>query len=131
MDRVILHSDCNNFYASVECMLDSSLRGKCVAVGGSEDDVAATDTNADLMQKIAQNGTMFQQLMALQQQVAMMSQAMGMPVAPVVGAPALGGAVAPNAVEDNSVLGGDSEKSAEPKNTKQARERVANATDPT
>ena len=37
MDRVILHSDCNNFYASVECMLDSSLRGKCVAVGGSEE----------------------------------------------------------------------------------------------
>jgi hypothetical protein len=84
-----------------------------------------------IMEKIAQNGTMFQQLMALQQQVAMMSQAMGMPVAPVVGAPALGGAVAPKAVEDNSVLGGDSEKSAEPKNTKQARERVANATDPT
>lgn len=84
-----------------------------------------------VMEKIAQNGTMFQQLMALQQQVAMMSQAIGMPVAPVVGAPALGGAVAPKEVEGNSVLGGDNEKSAEPKNTKQARERVANATDPT
>lgn len=84
-----------------------------------------------IMEKIAQNGTMFQQLMALQQQVAMMSQAIGMPVAPIAGAPAIGGAVAPKAVEDNSVLGGDSEKSAEPKNTKQARERVANATDPT
>ena len=71
------------------------------------------------------------QLMALQQQVAMMWQAMGMPVAPIAGAPALGGEVAPKAVEGNSVLGGDNEKSAEPKNTKQARERVANATDPT
>ncbi len=38
MDRVILHSDCNNFYASVECMLNSSLKGKCVAVGGNEEE---------------------------------------------------------------------------------------------
>ncbi len=38
MDRVILHSDCNNFYASVECMLNPSLCGKCVAVGGSEEE---------------------------------------------------------------------------------------------
>ena len=30
------------------------LKAIYVAVGGSEDDVAATDTNADLMQKIAQ-----------------------------------------------------------------------------
>lgn len=82
-----------------------------------------------VMQKIAQNGTMFQQLMALQQQVAMMSQAMGMPAAPVMGMPAMGGAVPAEAVESNQMLGGDS--SGEPKNTKQARERVANATSPT
>ena len=37
MDRVILHSDCNNFFASVECLLHPELREKCVAVGGSEE----------------------------------------------------------------------------------------------
>ena len=35
MERVILHSDINNCYASVECLYDASLRGKPVAVGGS------------------------------------------------------------------------------------------------
>ena len=33
-ERTILHSDLNNFYASVECMLEPSLRDKPVAVCG-------------------------------------------------------------------------------------------------
>ncbi len=35
MERTILHCDMNNFYASVECMLDPSLKDKVVAVAGS------------------------------------------------------------------------------------------------
>ena len=35
--RTILHSDCNNFYASVECAYDPSLRGQPLAVCGSRE----------------------------------------------------------------------------------------------
>ena len=34
MERVILHSDCNSFYASVECLHRPEIREKPVAVGG-------------------------------------------------------------------------------------------------
>lgn len=35
MERTVLHCDMNNFYASVECMLEPSLASHAVAVGGS------------------------------------------------------------------------------------------------
>ncbi|NLW90296.1 MAG: DNA polymerase IV [Syntrophomonadaceae bacterium] len=37
MDRVILHSDLNNFYASVECLYRPEIRDKPVAVGGDQE----------------------------------------------------------------------------------------------
>ena len=35
MDKTILHSDCNCFYASVELLHHPELRGKPIAVGGN------------------------------------------------------------------------------------------------
>jgi hypothetical protein len=93
------------------------------------------------MQKIAQNGTMYQQMLQMQQQMLMLAKMVdqtrgsnlaeqiavgitgGSPVAPIDG-------VSPTAnVEETEALGGDGEKEAS--NTKKARQRVAESTDPT
>lgn len=37
-ERIILHSDLNNYYASVECMLNPELKGKYVAVCGRKEE---------------------------------------------------------------------------------------------
>ena len=37
-DRVILHADLNNFYASCECLRDMSIKDKPVAVCGSQEE---------------------------------------------------------------------------------------------
>ncbi len=37
MDRIILHSDCNNFFASVEIALNPDLKGVPLAVGGDRE----------------------------------------------------------------------------------------------
>ena len=100
------------------------------------------DRKQFIMQRIAQNGGMFQQMMMMQQQMLMLAQMVdrekgtnmaeqmmaGMTGAPMP-APAEGGNPAEN-VGETEALGGKEGK-AEAANTKKARERVANSTDPT
>lgn len=38
VERIIIHSDMNSCYASIECSLNPDLKGKAVAVGGSTED---------------------------------------------------------------------------------------------
>ena len=100
------------------------------------------DRKQFIMNKIAQNGTMYQQLLAMQQQMLMLAQMVdqsrgsnlaqqiaagitgGAPVAPIDGGM---GAPSEN-VEETEALGGEE---AEPSNTKKARQRVADSTSPT
>ena len=105
-------------------------------------DMMDFDRKHFIMQKIAQNGGMYQQMMAMQQQMVMLAQMVdsyrgsnmaeqlmaqftgGAPVAPIDGTnPA-------QKVEQTEALGGK-EGTAEASNTKKARERVAQSTDPT
>ena len=104
-------------------------------------DMMDFDRKHFVMQKIAQNGTMYQQIMQMQQQMVMLAQLVdqergsniaeqlaaqyggGQPVAPIDGK-----STASN-VEDTEALGG-SEK-GEASNTKKARQRVADSTSPT
>ena len=105
-------------------------------------DMMDFDRKQFIMQKIAQNGGMYQQMIAMQQQMVMLAQMVdqsrgsniaeqlmaqfsgGAPVAPIDGS-----APAKN-VEHTEALGGK-EGAKEASNTKKARERVAQSTDPT
>lgn len=105
-------------------------------------DMMDFDRKHFIMQKIAQNGGMYQQMMMMQQQMLglaqMVDQANGTNLAEQIAAGINGDApVAPinganNApkVEETEALGGK-EGATEASNTKKARQRVAESTDPT
>lgn len=105
-------------------------------------DMMDFDRKQFVMQKIAQNGGMYQQMMAMQQQMVMLAQMVdqsrGSNIAEQLMAQFSGGApVAPidgtnpsQKVEQTEALGGK-EGVKEASNTKKARERVAQSTDPT
>ena len=104
-------------------------------------DMMDFDRKHFVMQKISQNGTMYQQMMQMQQQMLMLAQMVdqsrgtnlaeqiaagitgGTPPAPIDG-----GESAQN-VEETEALGGKETKEAS--NTKKARQRVADSTSPT
>ena len=104
-------------------------------------DMMDFDRKEFIMQKISQNGTMYQMMMQMQQQMLMLAQMVdqsrgsniaeqlmaqftgGAPVAAIDGTPA------PNA-QSTEALGGDN-SGGESKHTKKARQRVAESTDPT
>jgi DNA polymerase-4 len=50
-DRVILHSDLNSFYASVECLYNPDIRDKPVAVGGSVENRHGIILTANILAK--------------------------------------------------------------------------------
>lgn len=107
-------------------------------------DMMDFDRKHFIMQKIAQNGGMYQQMMAMQQQMVMLAQMVdqargsniaeqlmaqfsgGAPVAPIDGS----GDNPAKKVEETEALGGK-EGAKEATHTKKARERVAQSTDPT
>ena len=96
------------------------------------------DRKQFIMQKIAQNGGMYQQMLMMQQQMLQMAQMIDPAMAEQMamgitngqpGMPMMGGVAPAQNVEETEALGGN-EKS-EASNTKKARQRVAQSTDPT
>ncbi len=103
-------------------------------------DMMDFDRKHFIMQKIAQNGGMYQMMMQMQQQMMMLAQMVdqargsniaeqlmaqfggGAPVAPIDGG-------APAKVDETEALGGDDK--GESSHTKKARQRVAESTSPT
>lgn len=105
-------------------------------------DMMDFDRKQFIMQKIAQNGSMYQQMLQMQQQMLMLAQIADRAngtnfadqiAAGITGSPAPafveGGENPAAKVDKTEALGGEGK--AEPSNTKQARERVANSTSPT
>ena len=104
-------------------------------------DMMDFDRKEFIMQKVAQNGGMYQQMLMMQQQMLMLAQMVdqtkGTNMADQIAAGITGGAMpapvdggqASGNVEETEALGG-AEKS-EASNTKKARQRVAESTDPT
>ena len=107
-------------------------------------DMMDFDRKHFVMQKVAQNGGMYQQIMMMQQQMLALGQMVdqsrggGNEVTAALAAqfgidlpqaaPSKGGAEAAKNVEETEALGGEE---AESTNTKKARQRVAESTDPT
>ena len=105
-------------------------------------DMMDFDRKHFVMQKISQNGGMYQQMLMLQQQMLglaqMVDQDRGTNLAEQIASEIMGGApVAPiggstnpaQNVDETEALGGEEKKEAS--NTKKARQRVAESTDPT
>ena len=105
-------------------------------------DMMDFDRKQFIMQKIAQNGTMYQQMMQMQQQMVMLAQMVDsyrgsnlaeQLMAQFSGAPAVApidGSEPAKNVEETEALGGKEGKK-ESSTTKKARQRVAESTDPT
>ena len=92
-----------------------------------------------IMQKIAQNGGMYQQMLMMQQQMLQMAQMIDPAAAEQMAAGIMGGQPAPmmmggagpaQKVEETEALGGE-EGPKEATHTKKARQRVAESTSPT
>ena len=108
-------------------------------------DMMDFDRKHFIMQRVSENGTLYQQLMQMQQQMIMLAQMVdqergsniaqqlvaqftgGAPVAPIDGS--AGGKTPAENVEQTEALGGN--EKTEASNTKKARQRVAESTSPT
>ena len=105
-------------------------------------DMMDFDRKQFIMQKISQNGGMYRQMLMMQQQMLQLAKIVdeqrGSNIADQIAAGIIGGApVAPvdgaadpeKKIEETEALGGEAK--AEASNTKKARQRVAESTDPT
>ena len=95
------------------------------------------DRKQFIMQRVAQNGGMYQQMVMMQQQMLMLAQmvdqAKGTNMAEQIASGIAGAPIAnanPEQAEKNEKLGGE-KKTGESSTTKNARKRVAESTDPT